>query len=252
MTYQVKLQVFEGTLDLLLYLIRKNEVDIYNIPVATITQQYLDYLNMMQLLDLNVAGEFLVMAATLMQIKSRLLLPAEERPAEEAEEEDPREELVRRLLEYQRFKEVARHLAALEWQRRHVFVRTGTPGDLPPASAEDAPHFEASLFDLLSAFSKVLTTVSKDQLYEIVRDEVTVEQKVQELLEHLAQRPSLTFEALFATSQTRIQIIATFLALLELVRLKEVSAQQDTLFGSIIIVRRAERLAPAGGATHDV
>src|SRR3989338_1388926 len=123
MTYQVKLQVFEGPLDLLLYLIRKNEVDIYNIPVATITQQYLEYLNMMQLLDLNVAGEFLVMAATLMQIKSRLLLPQEQRPPEEAEEEDPREELVRRLLEYQRVKEVARHLAALEWQRRSVDVR---------------------------------------------------------------------------------------------------------------------------------
>ena len=251
MNYQVKLQVFEGPLDLLLYLIKKNEVDIYNIPVATITQQYVDYLNMMELLDLNIAGEFLVMAATLMQIKSRMLLPQEERPPEEVEEPDPREELVQRLLEYQRFKEVARHLAALEWQRRHVFVRTPTADGLPvPAPAEGAPHFEASLFDLLTAFSHVLTTASKDQLYEIVHDEVTVEHKVHELLHLLLKQTSLTFEQLFASSRTRLEIIATFLALLELVRLKEVSARQDALFGPIVIVRRDDRITPAN-VTHD-
>ena len=252
MTYQVKLQVFEGPLDLLLYLIRKNEVDIYNIPVGSITQQYLEYLNMMQILDLNVAGEFLVMAATLMQIKSRMLLPAEERPPEAAEEEDPREELVRRLLEYQRFKEVARHLAALEWQRRRVFVRTpstdGAPANAAPA--EETPHFEASLFDLLSAFSTVLTSASKEQLYEIVREEITVEQKVHELLHLLLKRKSLTFEELFASSRTRLAVIATFLALLELVRLKEVAACQETLFGSITIVRREDHIAVTTTETH--
>lgn len=244
-TYHVKLQVFEGPLDLLLYLIRKNEVDIYNIPVALITQQYLEYLNVMQLLDLNVAGEFLVMAATLMQIKSRMLLPQDERPAEEAEEPDPREELVRRLLEYQRFKEVARHLAALEGQRRGIYVRT-TPAEGLAATTEtpSAEPFEASLFDLLSAFSKVLTTVSREQFYEIVRDEVTVEQKVHALLHRLLERSSLTFEELFAGSRTRLEIIATFLALLELVRLKEVSARQETVFGPITIVRRDDRIAP--------
>ena len=250
MTYHVKLQVFEGPLDLLLYLIKKNEVDIYNIPIATITQQYLDYVNMMQLLDLNMAAEFLVMAATLMQIKSRLLLPQEERPPEEAEEPDPREELVRRLLEYQRFKEVARHLSALEWQRRHVFVRVPSADGVPEAApAEEAPHFEASLFDLLSAFSTVLTAVSKEQLYEIARDEVTVEQKVHELLHLLLKRTSLRFEDIFASSHTRLEIIATFLALLELVRLREVAARQETLFGPITIVRRDDRIA-ATRETH--
>jgi len=251
MTYQVKLQVFEGPLDLLLYLIKKNEVDIYNIPAATITQQYLDYLQMMQLLDLNVAGEFLVMAATLMQIKSRMLLPQEERPPEEVEEDDPREELVRRLLEYQRFKEVARHLAALEWQRRQVFVRSTTVEALPPPEVPvDQPPFEASLFDLLSAFSQVLQAASKEELYEIVRDEMTIEQKVHELLHLLVHKHTLAFEELFALSRTRLHIIVTFLALLELVRLKEVSARQEHSFGPILIVRREEHLATTGAA-HD-
>ena len=177
-----------------------------------------------------------------------MLLPQEERPPEEAEEEDPREEMLQRLLEYQRFKEVARHLAALEWQRKHVFVRVPTAdGTVPPAAEPGAEgiHFEATLFDLLSAFSNVLTSVPKEQLYEIVRDEVTVEQKVHELLHLLLQRKSLTFGELFASSRTRVEVIATFLALLELVRLKEVLARQETLFGSITILRREDHMQPA-------
>jgi len=153
MSYKVKLEVFEGPLDLLLYLIKKEEIDICDIPIARITDQYLEYLNLMQLLDLKLAGEFLVVAATLMQIKSKLLLPPEERPLEEEEELDPREELVRRLLEYKKFKEAAGRLEELEQEQAQVFRRRVSPEgvDLPQAEEE---YFETSIFDLISAFPR--------------------------------------------------------------------------------------------------
>jgi segregation and condensation protein A len=253
MTYQVKLQVFEGPLDLLLYLIKKSEVDIYNIPIADITQQYIEYLQLIETLDLHIAGDFLVMAATLMQIKSRMLLPIEERSADEAEEEDPREELVRRLLEYQRFKEVARHLAALAERRKQVFVRTPDPikvlDGVPPS--DEPLLIEASVFDLLSAFSKVLIRVPRDETYEIIQDEVTVEEQMGHLRRQLRAQQHMVFHELFVGAQTRVQVSTTFLALLELVRLKEIRAQQDAAFGTITLVRRDEVPAAVMGMTDE-
>ena len=169
MSYKVKLEVFEGPLDLLLYLIKKNEIDIYDIPIAEITEQYLEYLELMRMLDLNIAGEFLVMAAKLIHIKSKILLPPEEKEVLPEEEEDPREELVRRLLEYKRFKEVAGVLQDLEGQRKKMFTRATS---VEPGSEEK--FFEASLFDLITALTRVLKDVPKEVFQEIVRDEFTV------------------------------------------------------------------------------
>lgn len=169
MTYKVKLDVFEGPLDLLLYLIQKEEVDIYDIPISKITDQYLEYLELMQLLDLNIAGEFLVMAATLMHIKSKLLLPPDETEEIDRQEEDPRAELVKRLLEYKKFKEAASELSERESTQKHFFARVGSgvkTDELPPP--EDK-FFEASLFDLITAFTKVLKDVPKDAFYQVVR-----------------------------------------------------------------------------------
>ncbi|MBU1852515.1 MAG: segregation/condensation protein A, partial [Candidatus Omnitrophica bacterium] len=170
MSYKVKLEIFEGPLDLLLYLIKKSELDIYDIPIASITEQYLEYLELMRMLDLNIAGEFLVMAATLIHIKSKMLLPVEEKEVLPEEEEDPREELVRRLLEYKRFKEAAGVLQDLEGQRKEMFTKVGTVG--PEDSGQQ--FFEASLFDLITALTRVLKDVPKDVFQEIVKDEFTV------------------------------------------------------------------------------
>ena len=241
MSYKVKLHMFEGPLDLLLYLIRQSQIDIYNIPIADITKQYLQYLEVMQLLDLNIAGDFLVMAATLMAIKSKMLLPKETLPAEE-QELDPREELVRRLLEYQRFQALAEQLSVLETKSRQLFTRTTgvAVGDGVPLPPQEEPSFEASLFDLLSAFSQAMKEVPKEAFYEVLRDETTVEQKIQELRALVASQASLVFQALLAGCRTQIAMIATFLAVLELVRSQEVAARQERLFGPIHIVRREQ------------
>ncbi len=193
MTYKVKLEVFEGPLDLLLYLIKKEEIDIYDIPIARITEQYLGYLGLMQLLDLRLAGEFLVMASTLMQIKSKMLLPLEEREPEEEEELDPRAELVRRLLEYKKFKEAATCLEDLETQRFKTFRRRVMSATFGAPEAEEESYFEANLFDLISAFSKILKTIPKKEFLEIIRDEFTVEKKVHDLLHLLVVKPVIYF-----------------------------------------------------------
>ncbi|MBI4355544.1 MAG: segregation/condensation protein A [Candidatus Omnitrophica bacterium] len=241
MSYKVRLHIFEGPLDLLLHLIKSQEIDIYNIPIAQITRQYLDYLEVMQLLDLNIAGDFLVMAATLMAIKSKLLLPKEALPPEE-QELDPREELVRRLLEYQRFKALAEQLAHLETKSRQLFTRPTNlaVGDEVPLPPQEGPYFEASLFDLLSAFSQAMKEVPKEVFYEVMRDETTVEQKIKELRAFIQANTALVFQELLAGCRTQMAMIATFLAILELVRSQEVVARQDTLFGPIQIVRREQ------------
>ncbi len=232
MSYKVKLEVFEGPLDLLLYLIKKNEIDIYDIPIANITEQYLEYIELMRMLDLNIAGEFLVMAATLIHIKSKMLLPPEEKEILPEEEEDPREELVRRLLEYKRFKEAAGILQDLEGQRKKMFTRSSTfevePGE---------KLFEASLFDLITALTKALKDVPKEVFQDIVKDEFTVEQKVHDLLHMLVEKPIIYLSELFKSAKNKLEIIATFLAVLELIRLKEVIIAQKKSFGDIEVIR---------------
>lgn len=232
MAYKVKLEVFEGPLDLLLYLIKKEEIDILDIPIAKITAQYLEYLELMRLLDLDIAGEFLVMAATLMHIKSRMLLPPEEREVLEEPEEDPRQELVRRLLEYQKFKEAAQHLEGMGLERSRYFVRSETP-----PVVEEGEYFEASLFDLITAFSKVLVSVPRKTFQEIVIDEFTVEEKIGHILDILKEKARTYFTNLFANMRNKMEVVCTFLALLELIRIKEVIVRQPKLFGPILVIK---------------
>lgn len=236
MTYKVKLDVFEGPLDLLLYLIKKEEADIFDIPIAKVTEQYLQYLEYMKLLDLNIAGEFIVMAATLMHIKSRMLLPPDEQPPEEIEEEDPRAELVRRLIEYKKFKEAAGQLADMESRRSLVFPRAVDEAQYIDQS--EGPYFEASIFDLINAFSTILKSVSKETFLEVVKDEFTVEEKIHGLINLLAEKPVVNFKEIFGRSKSKLELIATFLALLELIRQKEVMVRQRQLFGEIEVVRK--------------
>ncbi len=239
MTYKVKLEIFEGPLDLLLYLIKKDEINIHDIPIAKITNQYLQYLDFMKMLDLNIAGEFLVMAATLMHIKSKMLLPQEE--LEQMEEEiDPRQELVKKLLEYKRFKEAASRLQDAEKRQKETFTRT-VPENIPEGTDLDEKYFEASIFDLISAFKRVLKEIPKETFYEVIKDEVTVSDKMHEIFHLLVKEEVLSFFNLFKDAKSKIEIIATFLALLELIRMKEVFVRQDKPFGDIMIIRNEER-----------
>jgi len=242
MSYKVKLEIFEGPFDLLLYLIRKDEINIYDIPIATILEQYMQYLELMRLLDLNIAGEFIVVAATLMQIKSKMLLPQGPGAAEETTEEegDPRADLVKRLLEYRQFKEAAEQLRQKERARQDIFRRQAVLQD--EESGES--YFEASLFDLISAFSKALKDIPKDLFYEVIKDEFTVEGKVHELLHLLMETPRIGLTQLFGRAKNKLEVVATFLAVLELIRLKEILVVQKVVFGDIEVFRNREKMAP--------
>ncbi len=233
--YKVQLEVFEGPLDLLLYLIKKEEVDIYDIPIERITNQYMQYMDLMRLLDLNIAGEFIVMAATLMMIKSRMLLPPEERAELEEEEDDPRWDLVRQLVEYKKFKDAALHLQILEARQEDIFNRGGDGVVLGPES--DVALHDVSIFDLITAFNEVLKKVKKEELTEIFSERFTVAEKVEQLLELLKTQDRLSFTQLFQNMASRHEIVCTFLALLELMRLKHIAARQDKPFGEILVVR---------------
>ncbi|MBC8358611.1 MAG: segregation/condensation protein A [Candidatus Aminicenantes bacterium] len=246
MAYKIKLDIFEGPLDLLLYLVKKDELNIYDIPVAQVTEQYLAYLELMRLLDLDIAGQFLVMAATLMQIKSRMLLPKDETNNQEEEEVDPREELVQQLLEYQRFKEIASELRQREQRQQGQFRRK--PGAISPdlINQPDDVYFEASIFDLINAFTQALQEVPRDLFYEVVKDEFTVEQKIHDILHLLLNQEVLTLIKLFRQAKNKLEIIATFLAVLELIRLKEITVRQKGLFGEIEIIRNLNSIIAYG------
>jgi segregation and condensation protein A len=238
--YRVKLDVFEGPLDLLLYLIRREEVDIYDIPIERITQQYMSYLDLMRMLDLNIAGEFIVMAATLMMIKSRMLLPVDERPGEEEEDDegDPRWDLVRQLVEYKKFKDAALHLQDLEEQQENIFMRSGDGVELgkqPDVSLQDV-----SIFDLIAAFNEALSKVQKEELREIFAERYTVGEKIDDLLEKIKTRERLSLTALFADMTSRHEVVCTFLAVLELIRLKQIRATQSEAYGPIELIRATE------------
>jgi segregation and condensation protein A len=242
MSYKIKLEIFEGPLDLLLYLVKKDHLNIYDIPISEVTEQYVRYLELMQLLDLNIAGEFLVMAATLMQIKSKMLLPLEESQDTQEEEEDPRAELVKRLLEYEKFKEIAEDLRQRESNQKEIFKRPRSQGEEISTGSEI--YFEASLFDLIAAFSYALKDVPKELFYEVIKDEFTVEEKVHQILHSLLNLPCLRLSELFNQAKKKMEIIVTFLAILELIRLKEIIARQKGLFGEIEISRNKENILP--------
>ena len=232
MTTRVQLEIFEGPLDLLLHLIKKNEVSITDIPIAMITEQYLATLEVMQTLNLDVAGEFLVMAATLIHIKSRMLLPLTD--GDEDEEDggaDPREELVRRLLEYQRFKDAAVELERREVLTRDVFVRSAAPTEVIPA----AGFRDVSIFELLAALKRVLDRLPKDVVHEVMLEKITVREKMTLLLDHLRTQGSILFEALFAGVTSRMEVIVTFLAMLELVKVRAIRIFQEEATGPIHI-----------------
>ena len=243
MSYKVKLDVFEGPLDLLLYLIQKEEVDIYDIPIAKITDQYLEYLELMKLMDLSIAGEFLVMAATLMHIKSKMLLPPEPAEGGQAPEEDPRAELVKRLLEYKKFKEAATELSQMESHHKHFFARVGPGVDIEELPQEET-FFEASLFDLITAFTKVLKDIPKDIFYKVVKDEFTVSEKIHDVLHMVVEKKTILFTELFKAAKTKFEIITIFLALLELIKMREIIVIQTAPFGEIEIMKNAEVIAP--------
>ena len=233
MAYEIALPIFEGPLDLLLYLIRKNEVDIYDIPIALITRQYLEALEIMKALDLDVAGDFLTLAATLLRIKSRMLLP---RPAEEGEEEDPRRDLVLQLVEYRKFKEAARKMAQSEEKQRLLFNRPLIPveGD----GGEDlAPKGDVA--DLVAALQALLERIQDDRLYEIIGEDVSVEDRMEHVLRLLDERrEEVRFEELFAGARRRLVLVATFMAILELARQARLAIRQEALFGEIWVRRQ--------------
>lgn len=245
MGYKIKLELFEGPLDLLLYLVKKDHLNIYDIPIAQVTEQYIAYLDLMKFLDLGVAGEFLVMASTLLHIKSKMLLPAEE-ITEEEPQEDPRDELVRQLLEYERFKEIAKELRQREQDQKEVFKRTSA-ADVKDLPAEQPQYFEASIFDLISAFSKALEETPKDFFYNIIKDEFTIEEKVHALLHLLIIRESVPLSELFGVAKNKIETIVTFLAILELIRMKEIIAFQSEMFGEIEVRRNLRNVMPHDG-----
>jgi segregation and condensation protein A len=247
-TTRVQLEIFEGPLDLLLHLIKKNEVSITDIPIATITEQYLATLEVMQTFNLDVAGEFLVMAATLIHIKSRMLLPMADDEDDEEEGTDPREELVRRLLEYQRFKDAADQLERRELLTRDVFVRS-----VAPAEAIPAPGFrDVSVFELLTALKRVLDRLPKDAVHEVMLEKITVREKMTLLLDQLRTQRKILFESLFAEVMTRMDVVVTFLAMLELVKVRAIRIFQEEATGPIQIeVAAGIENAPAVLAMQD-
>ena len=233
---RITLPVFEGPLDLLLYLIRREKIDIHDIPIAPITRQYMEYLDLMKELNLDVAGEFMVMAATLIHIKSKMLVPVE--PTEAAGEEDgvdPREELVRRLLEFQRYKEAA----GILHQQAQIRAATWPRPDavLPKFDDVGEEMLEAGLFDLIAAFKEMLERRKVLFAHEVEAEGKSVEERMEELLALLGQGQSLDFLELFASQSTKADMIVTFLALLELIRLKSVKVYQRGLFGPIRVFR---------------
>jgi segregation and condensation protein A len=238
--YKVKLEAFEGPLDLLLHLIRKNELNIYDIPIAVITEQYLQYIELMQELNLDVAGEFLVMAATLIHVKSKMLLPRPETAQESLfEEEDPRDELVRRLLEHQKFKAAAELLHERETLRGSQFMR---PDARVAAAAGDEyePELEVDLFSLLAAFKGVLARASRRPRVMLPPERLSIEERIHQLLGNLSETDACGFEDLFSDGDgSRQFMIVTFLALLEMIRLKLVRIFQSGSFGAIRVYKRA-------------
>ena len=230
--YLVRLEMFEGPLDLLLHLIQKNEVDIFNIPIALITEQYLETINVMKVLNLDIAGEYLLMASTLLHIKSKMLLPvsAEE---EEEEGEDPRAELVRRLLEYQKYKQAGAELERRPMLDRDVFIRLVPPND---EELREEERIEVNLFELLDAFRHVLERAKPETFHEVILDRISVEEKVQHILSLLQrENRSVAFHLLFPEQASRRVIIVTFLAILELVKMKLIRIFQPAPFETIRI-----------------
>ena len=243
--YKVRFEVFEGPLDLLLYLIKKEEVDIYEVNLTQLATQFIEYIEVMRMLDLEIAGEFLVMASTLMYIKSRELLPVDQQVAVEGEDEgdDPRWELIRQLVEYKKFKDAAAQLQSLELRQEATYprlpVKPDFEDDQTPAPAQ------ASLFDLINAVNAVLKRLTtKEDLRDIFEDKWTVSEKLEFIMQEIVQTGSLRFSSLFASTTSRTEVVVTFLAMLELMRLKQIVALQPSPFAEIELTQAPPSLNP--------
>jgi segregation and condensation protein A len=241
MTYRCKLEIFEGPLDLLLHLLKEQKMDIYDIPIAEITRQYMKYLEMMQELNLELVGEYLVMAAELAHIKSKILLPAPEVDDEwdDGGGVDPRAELMRRLREYQRYRDAAFELRMKEHDQQQIFVRGGQIE--VEQSSEEKELVEATVFDLFKAYQKILDTKSFEKDYEIKITEMSVTDRIQHIMDILNASESITFDSLFTVLNSKQEIIVTFLAVLELMRLKLLRIQQTHHFETIRIYKAADQ-----------
>ena len=239
--YNVKLEIFEGPLDLLLHLIRKNEVDIFDIPISRVTNQYLEYIDIMRSLNINVAGDFLIMASTLIHIKSKMLLPQRE---DEGEEDDPRMEIMRPLLEYMRLKEVAEELSDRDLLQRDVFSRHALPFSDSEMDGE-GPYLEVNLFQLIDAFKRIVDQRLPGVQLRLQLDKWSVKEKAEIILKHLREKGAIFFNELFGKDRTISEFIVTFLALLELVHLGLIRLFQPALDSDI-------RLAPVFDSKGDV
>jgi segregation and condensation protein A len=245
---KIHLAVFEGPLDLLLYLIRREKVDIHDIPIAPITRQYMEYLDLMTELSLDVAGDFMVMAATLIHIKSKMLVPVEPTESEgEDETEDPRAELVRRLVEFQRYKEAAGILHQQAQIRAATWIRPDTT--VPKFDDVGEEMLEAGLFDLIAAFKELLDRRKALLAHEVEAEGKSIEERIEEMLALIKEGESIEFLELFAAQETKGDMILTFLALLELIRLRRVKVYQRGIFGSIRVFRP---IGPEEGAPRPV
>lgn len=240
--YKVQLDIFEGPLDLLLYLIKKDEVDIQEISMARITRQYLDYIDTFRMLNIDLAAEFIVMAANLMYLKSRTMLPRHEQPPDdEGEEDDPRWDLIRQLIEYKKFKDAASLLSQREVEQAERFAIQ--PETVEP-DPEPTPLAEVSIFDLIRAFQKVLKRFEESQDFgDIIDDRFTVADKIEMLLTRLRTGEALRFDRLFDDATTKAEVIVTFLAVLELMKMNQFALRQSGVFGEIEIERRGPELA---------
>lgn len=225
--YRVQLEnIFEGPMDLLVHLIKKNELDIYDIPIAKVTEQYLQYLEWMKILNIDYAGDFIVMASTLAHIKSRMLLPASE---DETDEDDPRRELVRPLLEYLQMKSAAEQLAERHILGEKTFVRSLDQKEF--LDIEQQPYVKVGLFELIDAFQKILEKIPGDQRIEFTADKISVKERITQITDILEATGSTTFEALFSESPDKSEVIVTFLAILEMVRLALIRIVQHAQTG---------------------
>lgn len=241
MAYRVKLDNFEGPLDLLLFLIKKNEVDIYDIPIAEITAQYLEYVEIIKLLDLESAGEFILLAATLIRIKAKMLLP---RPQTDEEEDiiDPRLELVSRLLEYKRFKELAVKLSDLEDEQRNVFARVYNDEIEPEPEGGIEMDEDVTLFSLITAFKQVLDRMPRETFHHVEIIQISLEEQIDYILNRLVNGKQVTFVELVSHVRDRLIIVVTFMALLELIKRGELITRQSRAFGEIWIARKSDRV----------
>ncbi len=236
--YKIKLQDFEGPFDLLLFFVRRDELDVYDIPIARITKEFFDYIQIMRILDLDIAGDFIVMASTLMQIKARMLLPRDENG--EDEEEDPRADLVRRLLEYKRYKEMSYKLARLESRQTKHFNRTNFQYDEREFEDDDDEHImkNVTLFDLISAFKRAIDKMPRIRHHDIEKVPVTVEEQMDLIRNRIAKEGKIGFYRLISNMR-RIEIVVTFIALLEMVRANQISLEQSTPYEDFVILKKA-------------